>query len=170
MPPPPPPPSGPQQWGSAAAPSQPAFPAGGWQPAPPPQRPAVPVAGALMIAAGVLMVIGSFMPWFQLTGSSFSGMDKIGGETKDGPVFVVMGVALAAFGASLLIWRRLIAVAIVAIVIAGFGLLAAIVDYSDVRDLADVLGGSAGAGLVVVIIGAVCGVAGGIVALAKRRA
>lgn len=129
----------------------------------------MPIAGALLIACGALMTLGSFLPWFELDGRSFSGMDELGGETRDGPIFVGMGVVLAALGAALLVWRRLIAIAIVAIVIAAFGLVAALIDYGDVQDIEEIFGGSAGAGLLVVILGTAAGVAGSIVALAKRR-
>ena len=76
---------------------------------------------------------------------------------------------LAGFGVTTLVARRLLPIAILAVVIASFSTLAAIVDWSNVRDAVDFVGASTGPGLPVALVGSLVALAGGIVALATRR-
>jgi hypothetical protein len=119
------------------------------------------------------MAIGSFLTWFTIGGEDVTGFTEIAEETRDGPFFVGIGVVLLAFAITTLVAGRLLPIAILAVVFAGFGLIAALVDYGDISDLEDsplfAESLDIGPGLPVVIIGTLIGLAGGIVALAKRR-
>jgi hypothetical protein len=157
LPPPPPP-------GSAVPP-----PPAGWSVAAAPPRPKAPTAAGLMLGGAVVMVIGAFLTWFTIGDLDISGFTEFGGEERDGPAFVGFAVILAAFGITTLAARRLLPIAILAVVFAGFAVIFALADYSDVADLEDAGLAEAGPGLPVVIVGTLVALAGGIVALAKRR-
>jgi hypothetical protein len=122
-----------------------------------------------MISGAVLMIIGSFLTWFTIGGADVTGFSELGGEDRDGPVFVGFAVILAAFGITTLAARRLLPIAILAVVLASFAVIFAFADYGDVNDLEDLGFVESGPGLPVVIIGSLIALAGGIVAVAKRR-
>ncbi|MDO8389398.1 MAG: hypothetical protein Q7V57_02835 [Actinomycetota bacterium] len=164
----------------AAAPPPPGYaPPAGYSPYPAapaqkPPRPAVPNAAYLLIAGGVLMIVGSALNWFSLFGEDFNGFSEVDGSQKDGPAFVFF--ALVAIGAAItfLAAKRVLAVAIIACVLEVFAMFAAFADIGDVNDamdLADTAGfeASQGAGLYVVLLGSLLALAGSIVAIAKRR-
>ena len=143
-------------------------------PAQKPPRPAVPNAAYLLIAGGVLLIIGSVLNWFTLFGEKYNGFSEVDGSQKDGPAFVFFAVIAIGAGITFLAAKRVLAVAIIAVVFLVFSVFAAIADISDVNDamdIADIAGfdASQGPGLYVVLLGSVLGLAGGIVALAKRR-
>jgi hypothetical protein len=146
-------------------------------PAPPPQwpaqiappRPKAPTAGWLLIGGAAVMVLGSFLPWFTINGEDITGFSELGGEDRDGPAFVVFAVILAGFGITTLAARRLLPIAILAVVFASFALIFALVDYGDITDLEDLGLVEAGPGVPIVIVGTLIALAGGIVALARRR-
>jgi hypothetical protein len=125
-----------------------------------------------MIAGAVVMVIGSVLTWFTIGGVDISGFSELGGEDRDGPAFAGLAVILAAFGITTLLARRLLPIAILAVVFAAFAAVIAFSDYGDVSDIehldrSDVF--DVGPGLPVVIAGSLIALAGGIVALVKRR-
>lgn len=129
-----------------------------------------------MVAGGALAVLGSFLNWFTFEGESVNGFTRLGidDEVRDGPVFVFLGVAVGGLGVAMLAAKRMLAVAIIGVVLAAFVVLAALADLgdvSDVSDLADLFGAefSTGPGLYVVLIGGLAGLGGSIAALAKRR-
>jgi hypothetical protein len=126
-----------------------------------------------MIGGAALMVVGSFMTWFSIEDADFTGFTELGGEERDGPAFVGFAVILAAFGIATLAARRLLPIAILAVVLSGFALIFAVADFADVNnvgvDSPFELTVTAGPGLPVVAVGALIALAGGIVALAKRR-
>ena len=139
-----------------------------------PPRPAVPVGSALLIVGGVLLIAGSFLEWFAIEGTKYTGFSGSGSDTKDGPVFVFFGVLALGFGIAQLMARKVLAVAILAIVFAALALFAAIADLGDVSDamdLAKVIGvdASQGPGLWVILVGSLVALAGGIATTAKRR-
>lgn len=134
----------------------------------PTERREVPLAAWLMIAGAALLVVGSFLPWFSIDDTSFSGMDEIGGDSRDGPVFVGLAVIIAVLGIITLLKRRILGVVIAALVLAAFALMAGIIDFGDVQELADFSGADAGIGLPVIILGAALAAAGSIVGLVKR--
>ena len=122
-----------------------------------------------MIAGAAVMIVGSFLTWFTIGGLDVNGFTDFGGEDRDGPVFFGFAVILAAFGITTLAARRLLPIAILAVVLASFAAIFAFADYGDVSDLEDLGFAEAGPGLPVVIVGSLIALAGGIVALAKRR-
>ena len=140
-----------------------------------PPRPAVPVGSALLILGGAMLIAGSFLNWFTVDGENFTGFSSAGSDdTKDGPVFVFLGVLAMGFGLAQLVARRVLAVAILAIVFAAFALLAALADIGDVGNLLDFfdatgIDASRGPGLWVILVGSLVAVAGGIATVAKRR-
>lgn len=145
-----------------------------------PARPAVTTGAALMILGGALMIVGSLLNWFEIEGESFSGFSSVDGETKDGPVFSVLGGIAIAFGFIQLLSKKVLALGIIGVVISAFGLLAAVADVGDVNDAVDQLKrineangfsftASTGPGLYVVIGGAALAIAGSIASIAKRR-
>jgi hypothetical protein len=126
-----------------------------------------------MLGGAVLMVIGSLLTWFTIGDVDVTGFSDFGDEERDGPAFVGFAVVLAAFGVTTLAARRLLPIAILAVVIASFAVIFAFADYGDVLELEDTPllteEFDAGPGLPVVIVGSLIALAGGIVALAKRR-
>lgn len=139
-----------------------------------PPRPAVPNAGYLCIAGGVLLIIGSVLNWFTIEGEKFNGFSSSGGESKDGPAFVFFAILAIGAGITFLAAKRVLAVAITILVFEVFAVFVALADIGDLgdaKDLADSIGikFSSGPGLYVVLLGAIVAVAGNIVALAKRR-
>ena len=137
-----------------------------------PERPPVVVGALLLLIGSALLIVGSFLNWMKVDAPSLSGLgvdlsfNGFGGgegETKDGPVFV-----LAA--------RKVLAVAILSVVVAVLALLAAVIDVADVRDAIDDLKAfdstvtaTMGPGLWVVLVGAIVALIGGIATLSVRR-
>ena len=152
----------------------PGFPVGG-VPAQKPPRPAVTVGAGLLVLGGVLLIAGSFLTWFSVLGESYTGFSSGDSGSKDGPVFVFLGVVVLAFGIVQLMARKVLVIGILAIVFSALALIAALADISDVSDvvdLADAVGieASSGPGLWVILIGALIAMAGAIATVAKRRA
>lgn len=151
--------------------STPGYPVVGGVPAAKPPRPAVTVGAGMLILGGVFLIAGSFMEWFTHFGESFSGMSGPDGETRDGPVFIFLGVLVISAGLTQLIARKVLAVGIVAIVVAAISVLAALADLGDVSDQVDAsVLDSSGPGLWVILIGSLIAMAGAIATVAKRRA
>ncbi len=164
----------------AAPPPPPAYgaPPAGYAPYPQvaqkPPRPAVPMAGYLCIAGGVLLILGSALNWFSFFGEDYNGFSEVSGDTKDGPMFVFFALLAIGAGITFLAAKRVLAVAITILVFevfAVFGALADLGDVSDAKDIADSaeIDFTTGPGLYIVLLGAVLAVAGNIVAIAKRR-
>lgn len=81
-------------------------------------------AGILVVAGAVITVIAVFLPWVSGGGESINGMDILTdgeGELYDGPgqINLVLGLILAGLGIPLIIAGRVLAVAIIAIVVAA---------------------------------------------------
>ena len=148
--PPPPPPS--PTWSSMGGPVPPAPPPQWSTPTAPP-RPKAPTAGWLLIGGAAVMVLGSFLTWFTIGGEDFTGFTELADETRDGPAFVGFAVILAGFGITTLAARRLLPIAILAVVFAWFALIVAFVDYGDISDLEEAGLVEAGPGVPIVIVG-----------------
>jgi len=135
----------------------------------------VSVGSWLLIAGGVLLILGSFLPWVKVEGKSYTGFTKDDIlEVKDGPAFVFFGVLALGFGLAQLLARRVLAVAILAVVFMSFAVLGTLADYGDLGDKVDILtalgaDASKGIGLVLCILGACVALGGGITTLSKRR-
>lgn len=164
-------------------------------PPPKPPRPRVPIAGFLLIAGAVLVLVGCFLPWVTGGEERLNGFDNyyctddfdcIGTEHAWGPlgwsendsvssfepaaVLSIIGVVvMVAFAITFLAAGRVFAVAIISTVLTGFGVLFALLFIGIASSAADWAGGSIGIGVFVHLLGAILAVAGSIVALAKRR-
>jgi len=188
QPPPPPPPPSPAAPPSGSYPAPPpaptyggpgyqgtpfqpsAHPAGGnWAPAKPP-RPATPIAGIMLIAGSVIMVIGTILPWLSIQGESLNGwdLDDIDSETVAAGGYAFLAVVLVGFGITTLAAKRLLPIAILAVIFAAFAVLAALTDLAEAFDL-EVLGFEVSVGLWVVLLGAAVTLAGAIWTLSVRR-
>lgn len=144
-------------------------------------RPHVPVAAALMLAGAGVAVLGCVLTWGTFPDSveavgvprSFNGFTEFGGESRDGPIFAVFAVIVAAFGITTLTAKRLLPIMIIGIVVAAFGALAGIVDFADVNNVDGEIPAAfeptAGPGLPVVVIGFLVALGGFIAGIAKRR-
>lgn len=169
-------PPAPPSYSTPPAYSTPTFPVGA-QPGVKPPRPAVTVGASLLVLGGVLLIAGSFLTWFTILGESYTGFSTGAddGSTKDGPVFVFLGVVILAFGIVQLAARKVLAVGIIAIVVSALAILAALADIGDVSDAMDLaesldIDASSGPGLWIILVGALIGMAGAIATVAKRRA
>lgn len=133
------------------------------------------MVGALLLLGGaVLVVIGSFLTWFSFGDIDVNGFTEFGDqstdeETRDGPVFVALAVILAGLAITTLAAKRLLPIAILAVIFAALSVLAGLVDFADVQDAQDVFGVEPGPGLPVILLGSLVALAGGIVTLATRR-
>ena len=149
-----------------------------------PPRPAVPVGSVLLIVGGLMLIAGSFLSWFSGFGESYNGFSNADGGSKDGPVFLVLGLLVLGFGIAQLLARKVLVLGILAIIVAVMAALAAVADISDVarnldeaRKILEDFGTdfgfeddfSWGPGLWVILVGSVVALAGGIATVAKRR-
>lgn len=174
---PPPPGQGypPQQPGYAAPPGYVPAGGGGMVKAP---RPDVKVGGILVIAGAVLTILAVFLPWASGGGNSVNGMDDFIFQSdgalyfaeSPGTIPIVFAVIMLAFGITLLLAGRVLAVAILAIigaVIALFIGLAMIGIATGLTD--DVSAANLGVGAILQPIAPLLSLAGAIVATSKRR-
>jgi len=130
----------------------------------------------MLMGGGALVILGSFLTWFTILGTSYTGFSTDdSGASKDGPVFLFLGLVVLAFGIVQLAARKVLAVGILAIIVSAFALLAALADIGDVSDAVDLAGAlgvdaSSGPGLWIILIGSLIAMAGAIATVAKRRA
>ncbi|WP_051071318.1 hypothetical protein [Ilumatobacter coccineus] len=174
---PPPPGAGqpPQQPGFGAPPGYVAAGQGGMVKAP---RPDVKIGAILVIVGSVLSIIGVFLPWASGGGESVNGMDdfifmsdgSLYFAESPGTIPIVFAVIMLAFGVTLLLAGRVLAVAILAIigaVIALFIGLAMIGIATGLTD--DISSADLGIGAIIQPIAPLVSLAGAIVATSKRR-
>ena len=132
----------------------------------------MPIAATLLLIGAGLVILGSVLNWFSLGGYHVNGFTTgDNDDVNDGPFFTFFAVVFIGFAITFFAARRVFVLAILSVVFAGFVILPALSDLSDINDLKDVFGDSIsiGPGLPVVIVGGCVCLAGGIVALAKRR-
>lgn len=180
----PPPPGQPLFGGAGAPPPPPAYvPTAGMPPvgvpgysAPSkPPRPEVRVGSILLVLGGLVMGLGSWLEWYTIGGEAIDGFfTDIEGTSNDGPAFVFFAVLAIGFGITQFVARRVLAVAILAVVFASIGVLIALADLGELSDLeerADLfeVDFSTGPGLWVVLLGSAVALAGAITTLARRR-
>jgi hypothetical protein len=127
-------------------------------------------AAALIIVGAAVMCIGTFLPWVTGNGESLNGWDlaDISGESNDAAVYVALGVILAGLAIAMIAAGRLLAVAIIAVLIASFAAIAAVIDVGDDGGMG-AFGFSIGAGLYIILAAAIASLVGSIWALAVRR-
>lgn len=148
-------------------------------PAQKPPRPVVFWGSLLLIVGGLVMIIGSALNWYSINGVDLNGfkdtIDPDTGEltTNTGGVFVMFGIASIGFGVAQLAARRVLSVAIIAVVICSTTALMALAELgmtSDRRDYVEPFNPfSMGVGIYVVIVGSLVALAGAIATLSRRR-
>ena len=110
-------------------------------------------AAITTIVGGLLLAVGSFLPWFTLGGSSVNGFD--GGDAWftlfAGIILAVLGYMSFA-GRSYPSW--------IGWVVAALALLLVVIDYFDIKDTADLTGGSVGMGIWLMFAGAIVALVG----------
>jgi hypothetical protein len=136
----------------------------------------VPIGGWLLLGGAVVMIIGCVLGWVTISGESFNGFgrwiqlretdDTLYEYDTPAGTFVVFAVILAAFGITLLAAGRVLAVAIIAIIVGAIASITALAVLAVIQDSVSV---ELGPGLPVVLIGALATLAGAIVATSKRR-
>ncbi len=128
------------------------------------------VPAALLVAGGIVMIVGTFLPWVSGNGFSLDGWElgDINQESSDATAFVTFGVILSGLGVALAVIGRQLALAIIAVVVAALATLAAFVDVTD-DDGLDLFGLEIGAGLWVILVASLVALAGAIWALAVKR-
>jgi hypothetical protein len=136
----------------------------------------VPVPAILIAVGGALSVIGSFVTWFTIDGTSFTGFGSSSTDdtVKDGPVFLTMGIVLIVLAVILFVMKKVLGVAITAIVFAGLTAIFALADLGDVDDVKSVARAfdsefTTGPGLYLCLVGALVALGGSIWATAVRR-
>lgn len=147
-----------------------------------PQKPPRPpvVAGSWLLIVGALVIVaGTLLKWYTIAGIDFNGFketfDPDTGEvtTNTGGVFVFFAVLSLGFGIAQLAAKRVLAVAILAVVFGSFAALAALGEMSNISDRKSFMGGlvpfETGPGIYVVIAGSVVALAGAITTLSRRR-
>jgi hypothetical protein len=143
-----------------------------------PPRPPIPVAASLLLAGGVLMIVGTIVPWLTRGDASINGFDEylsINYENNfdlqaPGAMFVFFAVVMIAFAIASFAARKVLALMIIGIVVGAFSILAAAAElahYNDTRDW--FVAADLGVGLPLVLLGGVTGTAGAIAGCAKRR-
>ena len=144
-----------------------------------PPRPQVKVGSILLIVGAAGLVLGCLLTWVSIEGQSFNGFSSesisIDGGENGGPALSFFAVVIGGFGIAQLAARRVLAVAILAVVFASFalfGVLAEMGNVSDAIELTELFGAEAswGPGVPVMGLSALVGLAGAIATLAKRRA
>ena len=111
-------------------------------------------ASMATLAGGVLLAVGSFLPWFTHDSlGSVNGFD--GGDAyftlAAGVILAVLGY-MSYSGKSYPSW--------IGWVVAGLALVLVIIDYFDISDTADLLGGSVGIGIWIMAVGAIVALVG----------
>jgi hypothetical protein len=98
------------------------------------------LAAVLIIVGAALAALGTVLTWatFPESVESFGvpgeldGFTRLAGESRDGPFFAVFAAILGAIGLLNLVARRVRPTLLVGIVLAGFGIVAAVIDLLDV--------------------------------------
>ncbi|MGI9646222.1 MAG: hypothetical protein ACR2O6_13030, partial [Ilumatobacteraceae bacterium] len=137
-----------------------------------PPRPDAKVGAGLIIAGAVIMIIGVFLPWFDAGGESANGTDNF--ITSDltlieGPGYLMIGIAVIVGGLGLALFfaGRVLAVAIIAIVMAAIAEFMGLAMVGLMSDL--IIDGDLGIGVILQAIAPLASLAGAIVVTAKRR-
>lgn len=139
-----------------------------------PPRPDVKIGALLVIVGSLITAIGVFLPWVSIAGENLNGMSSFRGNDfvfYDGSGIVAIGLAIitAGLGIALFFAGRVLAVAIIAIVMASFAALVGLGMVAIAADGADFGGGSIGFGAILQPIAPLLTLAGSIAATAKRR-
>jgi len=110
-------------------------------------------AAVAVIVGGLLLVVGSFLPWFTYAGESVNGFD--GGDAWftlfAGLILAVLGYMTYA-GRSYPSWIGWVVAALAGVLV--------VIDYFDIKDTADLFGGSVGMGVWIMFAGVIVALVG----------
>jgi hypothetical protein len=153
-----------------------------------PPRPAVPVGAWLLIVGGVAMAVATFLNWYTIESTLIGDSVDINGYddtfdpetfetfTNTGAAFMMFAIVSAGFGIAQLFAKRVLSVAIIAVVFASVALIVWLGEWALTSDRKDNIGSlladatlTLGPGLWVLLVGAVVSLAGAITTLARRR-
>lgn len=139
-----------------------------------PPRPEVQLGALLTIAGSIISIVGVFLPWLTEGGESQNGTGVFLGSDftiydNPGAAVIFFAVVTGGLGLALFFAGRVLAVAIVAIVMATIALLIGIGMLGIAGDTADFGGGSLGFGAILQPIAPLVTLAGAIFATSKRR-
>ena len=138
-------------------------------------RPQVKTGAALLMAGAVLHIVAVFLPWYEGAGITLRGMDDYITDKGDslpapGKVWIIAGAILLGLGVASYFVGRQLAVAIIAVVVAGGGLFTSLLGVGAAKATRDQRGeGDAALGAFLGIISILVALAGAIHILAKRR-
>jgi hypothetical protein len=129
--------------------------------------------GFVAVAGGVLMVLGSFLPWATVDG--VLGNQSVSGMEGDGVITVVLGLVAAALGVVAVIRGGGIGKGIGILLVAALAGLILAIDWAQIEDLAadsifeDVISFNTGIGMYTIAVAVIVALAGGILTLSRRR-
>jgi hypothetical protein len=147
-----------------------------WQPTaqpPPPARsglmrnPVVPGA-TMTLLGGVLIVLGSFLPWLTATAPLVGTISRNGMEGGDGIITLILGVVTILIGVTqltatnlpTLLQRSPIVTGAVTAIVAVMNYLNVQQRIEDVREESELIAASVGAGIWTLVVGAVLAIVG----------
>jgi hypothetical protein len=151
-----------------------------WQPTPqpPPPPPAPPglmrnpiVPGATMtLLGGVLIVLGSFLPWLTATVPLIGTISRNGMEGGDGIITLILGVVTILIGVTqltatnlpTLLQRSPIVTGAITAIVAVINYLNVQQRIEGVRQESELIAASVGAGIWTLVVGAVLAIVGGV--------
>jgi hypothetical protein len=127
-----------------------------------------------MIAGSVVALIGVFLPWVSVFGESGNGLDDFINEDFEvtespGTVAIIGAVITIGLAIALLVAGRVLAVAIIAVVVSAIGAFLGLGLLAIAGQTADFVDGDVQIGAVLQPIGPLIALAGAIVVLAKRK-
>jgi hypothetical protein len=150
-----------------------------WQPTPQPPPPPAPsglmrnpvVPGATMtLLGGVLIVLGSFLPWLTATAPLVGTISRNGMEGGDGIITLILGVVTILIGVTeltatslpTLLQRSPIVTGAITVIVAVINYLNVQQRIEDVREESELIAASVGAGIWTLVVGAVSAIVGGV--------
>ncbi|MGH2778525.1 MAG: hypothetical protein ACRDJB_07730 [Actinomycetota bacterium] len=125
------------------------------------------------VAGGVLMVLGSFLPWATVDG--VLGNQSVSGMEGDGVITLVLGLAAAALGVVAVIRGGGIGKGIGILLVAALAGIILAIDWTQIENLAsdsifeDVISFNTGIGMYTIAVAVALALVGGILTLSRRR-
>jgi hypothetical protein len=151
-----------------------------WQPTPQPpsppptssglmQNPVVPGA-TMTLLGGILIILGSFLPWLTATAPLVGTISRNGMEGGDGIITLILGVITILIGVTqltatnlpMLLHRSPIVTGAIAGIVAIINYLDAQQRIEDAREESELIAASVGAGIWTLVVGAVLAIVGGV--------
>lgn len=144
----------------------------------PAERPRVRAASVLVLVGATMVLAGAVLPWledrtYRLTGTrTFWGRQNNGWREVAAPgrFMIVLAVVVGIVGLVLLLMNRVVAVAVLGVIMSTISFFFNLACLSVVNDTQEKLqAGNIGPGVPIAIVGAATALAGSILATARRR-